>query len=826
MKNYTKHTMILLSAFILICSALMIPTLGFKFGQSAAGADYAVFEGVASSDYYDSMQYSYKINQWASEVPLTGYVGYPWDPSDDWFDANKSLRLGVTEYGELATPQHSGIAYGEDTAEWEDTESWASVDVLEKYWIQGWTFFMNYTRQGIMRAIEAYAIYSDLSVAESARKVYSWYGQYNSTQADAVLTNGTLIPSGVKILYDSARLGVARIDVAIHDGYYDEDVAKVVITVIFNKCTKYAIILKDVKILLDPKVLDLITDFCFSERYELDMARGINPSNEAFVHYFHNSNTTVYQHPLTGQDQFDVVQAFNPDEEYLFFAGYWPNATEYTVYNPLVPNVPLGYTRILNWGTAVPDIPFPPDGPGEPSTPWVIVQWRYNSSVWGNLLSWLAKAANRQMRFVEVAGMTDYTDNPNLAHDVNAHQLPDQLDTEVQYLLNQVFNPEDLNTIASAPIDGEYPFMWTGLGQSAATTDSGGAGLVGGNGYGYHATAFTLFDRNDTMFPWVAPVVGMKGTIPYGLIEFGGNYYESFSNSGKGTGTDTTLYKRTALKDFVFDVYDDDYLSPPQPIAGGWSYNGSLGDSYWYPSKDPLTERWWYNGTGDDLWYTATYDDVLYHPNGILSLGGMKANGLTRYFNDFGYAISREGTAAYALVNAGAVTGTAPTSDMDKSTFDYFPLSTWKVDVTTFGYKEGYAVISLARDVNGTRGLSIYGWDGRDTFWATAWASQYIIGSTTDWLPDGAVALILKITYTTADREPTGFTVVKALGTITEFGDNSFDTTYGFDTGVDWTGGVIEIALPLPWGIEDGNYPVWWYEKLPTESTAKVEFDP
>jgi hypothetical protein len=146
--------------------------------------------------------------------------------------------------------------------------------------------------------------------------------------------------------------------------------------------------------------------------------------------------------------------------------------------------------------------------------------------------------------------------------------------------------------------------------------------------------------------------------------------------------------------------------------------------------------------------------------------------------------------------------------------------------VTTFGYKEGYAVISLARDVNGTRGLSIYGWDGRDTFWATAWASQYIIGSTTDWLPDGAVALILKITYTTADREPTGFTVVKALGTITEFGDNSFDTTYGFDTGVDWTGGVIEIALPLPWGIEDGNYPVWWYEKLPTESTAKVEFDP
>lgn len=366
------------------------------------------------------------------------------------------------------------------------------------------------------------------------------------------------------------------------------------------------------------------------------------------------------------------------------------------------------------------------------------------------------------------------------------------------------------------------PFMWTGLGQSAATTDSAGAGFVAGNQYDWFRSSFMLFDRNDTMFPWIAPVVGMKGTIPYGLSEFGGDYYEEFSNSGEGTGTDTTLYKRTVLKKFAFDVYDDVLESPPQPIAGGWSAYDAVNDGwYWYPSKDPLTERWWYDGTAL-TWSSDMYDYIDYSPNGIQSLGGMKANSLTRYFNDFCFAISREGTDAYAYVNGGTVTGSAPTSDFDKPTFDYFPVSSWDTSKDTHEFKEGYAVLALGRDINGTRGLVIYGWDGRDTFWATAWASQYIMGATDGWIPAGTVALILKIDYTGGDLEPTGFTVVKALGTITEFGDNDFVVTYGFDTGVAWTGGITIPAYPLDYGTDY----IWWWAKLPTESEALVEFDP
>jgi hypothetical protein len=165
---------------------------------------------------------------------------------------------------------------------------------------------MNYTRAGTMRCIEGYAIYSDLQTAQAGRKVWSWMGDRASNAAGAQLTAGYLTTEGIQMLYDSARLAVGRTTVTIHDSVYDEDVAKVTFTVTVNKDTKYAIIYKDVKLLIDPKVLDLINDFAFSERYEIDLARNINPSNQAYIHYFHNYNDTVYQHPLVGDTQFIV----------------------------------------------------------------------------------------------------------------------------------------------------------------------------------------------------------------------------------------------------------------------------------------------------------------------------------------------------------------------------------------------------------------------------------------------------------------------------------------------------------------------------------------
>ena len=805
----------ILMALTLVMSAALPLVNGFIAGQTdVALADSVVLEGVAGNDNYDTRQYSYKVNQWAYEKGLANVS--PPDPDNNWYNAKKSLRLGLTEYGEFATTQsldseeNAGIAYGANVAEWENTESFASDEIDPKYWIQGWHLYLNYSRAGVQRQLLAYALYSDLSIEENGRSVYSWVG--NCTD----LHVGTLTPSGVKILYDSGRLVVARTSTLITEGKHQEDVAKVTFTVVYNKDTKYAIVYKDVKILLDPKILDSIDDFAFSERYEIDLARLINTANRAYIHYYRNFSSTVYQHPLTGESTYDALQAFDAGRQYIFFAGYWPNATEYSVYSPLVPAVTAAaggaVTRVLPNGFELADIPSPP---AEPSTPWVIVQWRYNYSMWPNLLTWLAKETpKREIRFVEILGMTDYN-TTNIQHpalDVNATDAINQLDAEVWFMLDRVFNPEDL-----AFDESTDPFMWIGLGQSAATTDSGGGALLTDIATdGSKQEPFILFDRNDTMFPWTGGF-GMKGTIPYGLTEFGGQYYETFDNVDEGTGSDPTEYCRTMLKGFAFGKYDDDYESPPQPISGGDSYSGD----YWYPSKNPLSERW--DGySGGSYSSMSPWAGIEWNPNGIISLGGMKANGLTRYFNDWNFGITREGTEAYALVDGGVVTGTAPTSCPPVQTFDYFPISTWNSSMSTFGYAEGHAVISLARDINGTRGLTVYGWDGRDTFWAAAWAGQWLddVQMWQNWVPAGTVSIILKITYAGPMAEPTNFTIVKALGTITEFGSNAFasDPAYGFDKAVSWTGG---ICLPSP----SQHFKTWWHSKVPTDTTAKVDYD-
>jgi hypothetical protein len=447
-----------------------------------------------------------------------------------------------------------------------------------------------------------------------------------------------------------------------------------------------------------------------------------------------------------------------------------------------------------------------PASPKEPSTPWVIAQWRYNSTSYPDLTTYLAKGQGsaREMRFVQVVGMTDFNADPHPANDFNQTGTPNSLDTEVQYTLNQVFNPTDLNSLKTTA----NPFMYTGLGQTASSTDSAGSSMLGGV-YGANVTALGLFDKNDT-----------AGSIPYGLASFNGSYYQTFSNSGQGTGSDTTTYMRTGLLDYVPGANEEyaESTYPYQPIAGGYDNDSD----YWLPSIDPLTQAW-------PTPFTSMAPIVTYHPNGILSVGGPKANSLTRYFNDFGDAITREGTLGsyYALISGGTVTGTAPTSDFNMRTLDFFPVSTWNVMTPTFGYTANYAVISLVKDVNGTRGLSIYGWNGADTYWASAWASQYLLGNTTAssaGLPAGTVSLILHITYGGPNNEPSAFTVVKALGTITEFGTNAYYTFNGgvgaFDMNhsLTWSGLVSPSALPL-------GHIIWWWQKLPTTSTAKVDFN-
>ena len=176
------------------------------------------------------------------------------------------------------------------------------------------------------------------------------------------------------------------------------------------------------------------------------------------------------------------MQAYDPAHQYQFFDGVWPNATQFSVANAFVPVLSgtissdfatatrllpsLNATGINKQGTQVADIPAPLN---EPNTPVVTIQWNYTSAAFPHLTTFLAKAPNREIRFVDVYGMTDYNKDPHPALDANDTATSggkNQIDTEVQYLLSTVFNPVDLTDVGySSP-------LWVAVGAGSAATDT------------------------------------------------------------------------------------------------------------------------------------------------------------------------------------------------------------------------------------------------------------------------------------------------------------------------------------------------------------------
>jgi len=309
------------------------------------------------------------------------------------------------------------------------------------------------------------------------------------------------------------------------------------------------------------------------------------------------------------------------------------------------------------------------------------------------------------------------------------------------------------------------------------------------------------------------------------------------------------------LINFAFNTYNNVTSYSPEPVSGGIAPSTSS-TGFWYPSINPLNGRWSYSGST----YTASpyqYDTSAagtWGVNGMDTIGGPKANWLTRYYNDFYFAIDREagtqpttalaqltGQGTYSWVTGGNVYAMAPTSNPTGATLDFYPVSTWNTAtaaqagtgtpspvvsyINPASNAVGYAIIGIARDVNGTRGISVYGWDARDSYWASAWASQYLkFACVGGWIPPGTVAIILQISYTSGSNEPSVFTIVRDLGTVTEFGNNAFAAAYTFDLGGSWSGMVLPPAFPGSQGTF-GASTNWWWAKVPTTSTALVDFD-
>jgi hypothetical protein len=151
----------------------------------------------------------------------------------------------------------------------------------------------------------------------------------------------------------------------------------------------------------------------------------------------------------------------------------------------------------------------------------------------------------------------------------------------------------------------------------------------------------------------------------------------------------------------------------------------------------------------------------------IMAVGGPSANMVTEYFNDFDDAF------------ATLWQWTPHVEDMSK----IMPLTCWSRNRNDTedvfhaympeyaGGKQtiGYGVISTYKDINGTVGLSIWGYTGQDTYY-TCWALMHsdVLFLALEEMKCGVTSLIIRFNYTLHPTDYCFVTIIEALGTISE----------------------------------------------------------
>jgi len=188
------------------------------------------------------------------------------------------------------------------------------------------------------------------------------------------------------------------------------------------------------------------------------------------------------------------------------------------------------------------------------------------------------------------------------------------------------------------------------------------------------------------------------------------------------------------------DMMNSDYrLQMPWVMRKfGTEYKDELG-------RAALRDDWSHAGSvSGDEWPVAS--------SNLIAVGGPIANLLTYYANDFTDAF-------YAIEDYAA-------AEWDNK---IVALSCWSKNTYAPTAEIGYAVISTYKDLNGTVLLVIWGYDGRDTYYAAKWFHEEGIYQLQE-VPDCVTSIILEISYESTDEgyKPEEYSVVEVLGTISE----------------------------------------------------------
>ena len=323
-KMKVSKSKLLATAIVLVMFASMFAVLLTSPAEAAyVNKDmYAYLEGVLGND---------------------SYTLYPY--------TSTSLDIGFSKYGEMINPDEPvGLSYG-------GVDPFANSNVSQILWIEGWLINMTFEYSGVIHNIWAYSLYSD---------GYNYTNKNWVNKAKSALdnrpgytggrkTNGYATTDPMQVLYDGPRRAIVLLKSTIYDPTIINPKAPtdpkglplvdIYIQVDFNKVKKYVLLIKDIKLRAESKMLEKV-QVKFGQRGQWDL--GAKPEDwqpYSYAHFYHMLPTKYFKNPwytllddqLTG---YDLCQIIDYDQNYVAYAAYWPNLMSWRVesINKLNPN--------------------------------------------------------------------------------------------------------------------------------------------------------------------------------------------------------------------------------------------------------------------------------------------------------------------------------------------------------------------------------------------------------------------------------------------------------------------------------------------------------
>jgi len=674
------------------------------------------------------------------------YYLYPYEKT--------SLQLGYSIFGELINGT-IGLKY--DTV-----DPFAPASTPKELWYQGWFIYISYNHPDAgPRAIWATAQFADLRNYESliagaygnrwirAPTAYEAGLPYDDNPNSATfgsVTSGDLLRSGRKtnaivapptdvpqfqILYDGPRRHIARIVWDIYDyvllgpDYVPTPLARVTTIIDFDKTTKTVLVIREVKSLSDVPIT-----IWFSERG----AVRLGPADSQYTIFQQNAHFTTNA-PQSVFGNIHVLQSVNTATGKVFFAAFYPTAD---------------YRTANGWASRGARLLATADNNVPGAYPYYIAEWQ-------RVLN-----PGQSERFVILYGVVD-------SHGVDDTNYGTTFDPEAKYLVERRFAPFDLPSIDDVLTRYMVRFHATPT-----------IVYVGGQ-KDIAAVVITPDDlQSDNLVMFVNELPASRDRIRVYLINEYGQKIVTTDDTlvnlrvlrgnqllqegiDYEIGNDVTYVYVDILEDAIADADYTIYFSVDGVNGYNWVVTGrqaralasagaslvaealyDIGVPVWWggvdmfdtfgpgvpyvfrsfvgPAAGPVRNYFYSPPSDNRSAFVFGWGGRAVASSAMIFIGGPRPNRGAEYFNEFApVVLVKWNTAPMAPDAAYSGTVVGPTGQFHWNTapglVDKFVLA----DGSLIDPANNRGVVFVAEDVNGTRGLVIYGYQGNVT-WALAYS--------------------------------------------------------------------------------------------------------